>query len=304
MGMRAGKSLVRTTLSAFRAGMRRLDRIAARLTGYPADAVTQPAPEMTARFETFFRSLPVDADARRYLDIHLRRLIRTMTLAPAPQGSRRVLELGAYLQMTPALESLAEYDEVRAADFGPLGQSVRKSVPLADGEFVIDVDLFDAECDRFPYPDGYFSLILCCEMLEHLLTDPMHMMCEIRRCLEPGGRALFTTPNCASLSSIESVLSGQANPQVFAEYSKSNAGSRPHVREYTAIELGKLLSAGGFEVEQLFTERVSGAHELGWVRELLVTHHFDYALRGEQTYCLARMREDLPVERYPEWLYD
>ena len=31
------------------------------------------------------------------------------------------------------------------------------------------------------------------------MRDPMHMMLEIRRILEPGGELLLTTPNCAGL---------------------------------------------------------------------------------------------------------
>lgn len=294
------------TLSFFRAGMRRVDQLAARMMGYPGDlsARTAPEEEKAARFETFFRALPVAAGGIEYLDVHLPRLVRTMTLVPEPSGARRVLELGAYMHMTPALKVLNGYDDVHAANFGLLGQSVHKTVLLPDGEFSVDVDLFNAEQDRFPYPDGYFSLILCCEMVEHLLSDPMHMLCEIRRCLEPGGRLLLTTPNCASLSSIASVLSGKANPQIYAAYSKLKTGDPPHVREYTAIEIGELMKAAGFEVEQLLTERIQWRDGLGWLREMLVTHHFDCSLRGEQTYCIARMRPGLPVDRYPKWLYD
>ena len=64
------------------------------------------------------------------------RLVRTMTLVPAPSGVRRALELGAYLHMTAALHALCGYPEVRAGDFGPLGQSIRKTVALEGEEFL------------------------------------------------------------------------------------------------------------------------------------------------------------------------
>ncbi|MGH9593045.1 MAG: hypothetical protein ACRD5L_08130, partial [Bryobacteraceae bacterium] len=150
-----------TTLNLFRAGMRRVDQAAARMMGYPDDPAARAAPEQAAKFEAFFRALPVSANASEYIGVHLPRLVRTMTLVPTPAGAKRVLELGAYMQMTPALKAISGYGEVCAADFGTLGQSVRKTVPLTDGEFSVDVDLFNAERDRFPYPDGYFSLILC-----------------------------------------------------------------------------------------------------------------------------------------------
>jgi hypothetical protein len=243
-------------------------------------------------FQTFFRRLPSDAAARDYMDVHLPRLVRTMTLVPKPAGVRRALELGSYMQMTPALYTLCGYPEVRGADFGQLGRSVRKSVTLASGEFTCDVDLFDAERDRFPYPDGQFSLVLCCEMLE------------IRRVLEPGGKILLTTPNCAGLTCIANVLDGRDNPQVYSRYSRAKPDDPPHVREYTALEIAGLMSAAGFKTEQLFTERIEGRDQAAWVHQLLERNHLDTSLRGEQTYCIATMNPDLPVNRYPAWLYD
>ena len=268
------------------------------------DNTTQAAPADLVRFRTFFRQLPSDPEAREYVDVHLPRLVRTMTLVPEPAGVRRALELGAYMQMTPALHALCGYPEVRGADFGPLGRSVRKSVTLAGGEFTCDIDFFDAERDRFPYPDGNFSLVLCCEMLEHLVRDPMYMMLEIRRILDPGGKLLLTTPNCAGLTCIAQLLDGRDNPQVYSRYSRAKPGDPPHVREYTANEIGRLMTAAGFQTEQLITERIEGRDEAAWVHELLARNHLDTSLRGEQTYCIATMRPDLPVNRYPEWLYD
>jgi len=37
---------------------------------------------------------------------------------------------------------------------------------------------------------------------------------------------------------------------------------------------------------------------------LLERNHLDTTLRGEQTYCVATVSPDLPVSRYPAWLYD
>jgi SAM-dependent methyltransferase len=277
------------------------------LTGWiaslPKDASQADSADLV-RFRTFFRQLPSDAAARDYMDVHLPRLVRTMTLVPKPAGSRRALELGSYMQMAPALYALCEYPEVRGADFGQLGRSVRKSVTLANGEFTCDIDFFDAGRDRFPYQDGHFSLVLCCEMLEHLMRDPMHMMLEIRRVLEPGGKLLLTTPNCAGLTCIANMLDGRDNAQVYSRYSRTKPDDPPHVREYTAYEIVELMSAAGFKTEQLLTERIEGRDQAAWVHALLERNHLDTSLRGEQTYCVATMNPDLPVNRYPAWLYD
>jgi SAM-dependent methyltransferase len=270
----------------------------------PLPQVSQRDPADELRFRDFFRRLPSDESGRGYMEVHLPRLVRTMTLAPQPLGVRRALELGAYLHMAAALHALCGYPEVRAADFGPLGQSTRKGVALAGGEFACNVDLFDVERDQFPYPDGYFSLVLCCEILEHLVRDPMHMMFEIHRILSSGGALLLTTPNCAGLTCLANLLEGRDNPQIYSRYSRSKPGDPPHVREYTAYEIAALMTASGFETKQLLTERIESRDRAVWVHELLSRNHLDTSLRGEQTYCLAVRRPDLPQDRYPAWLYD
>lgn len=265
---------------------------------------SQADPADLVRFQTFFQQLPSDAAAREYLNVHLARLARTITLVPKPAGAGRALELGSYMQMAPALHALCGYPEVCGADFGQLGRSVRKSVAPASEEFICDIDFFDAERDLFPYPDGHFSLVLCCEILEHLVRDPMHMMLEIRRILEPGGKLLLTTPNCAGLTCIAQLLDGRDNAQVYSRYSRAKPDHPPHVREYTAREIARLMRAAGFQIEQLLTERIEGRDRAAWVHELLERNHLDTSLRGEQTYCVATVSPDLPVNRYPAWLYD
>jgi SAM-dependent methyltransferase len=206
--------------------------------------------------------------------------------------------------MAAALHALCGYPEVRAADFGPLGQSTRKTVAVEGGQFACEVDLFDVTRDGFPYPDGHFFLVLCCEVLEHLIRDPMHMMFEIHRILSAVGTLLLTTLNCAALTCLANLLEGRVNPQVYSRYSRSQPDDPPHVREYTAHEVEGLMAAAGFDIEQLFTERIESRDRAVWVDELLRRNHLSTSLRGEQTYCVAVKRRDLRQDRYPAWLYD
>src|SRR5438105_8245324 len=83
-----------------------------------------------------------DEGARAYLEKHIPRLARTLTLVPPPptQGDGRVLELGCYMQITPLLARFCGYREVRGAYQGPLGQTDRKTVATPDGEFTCLVD--------------------------------------------------------------------------------------------------------------------------------------------------------------------
>jgi predicted SAM-dependent methyltransferase len=260
----------------------------------------------TADVERFLRSVQLENNgASVYLEHHLSRLVRSLALVPACEGGR-ALELGTYGYVAAALERVLGYAEVRGAYYGDTPGRDRKTLRIAgQAEFAFDVDLFDAERHGYPYGDASFDVVLCCELIEHLLVDPMHMLFECHRVLADGGLLVLTTPNAASFTSVACTLHGWRNPQVYSLYPATGRGGPPHVREYTAREVADAMKAAGFELEALFTERIAGVDEGSWVKALLEREGLDTSLRGEQTYCLARKRPGLPAaqERYPSWLY-
>ena len=152
----------------------------------------------------YLRTWATTEDSRRYLELHQTRLAKTLAMVPPGCPDDRILEMGAYLQITPALRSRLGYGEVRGCYYGKQGRvDHREEVSLAGERFACEIDHFDAEKDIFPYPAGHFSTVLCCELIEHLFEDPMHLMLEANRILKPGGHLLLTTPNAAGLRSIE-----------------------------------------------------------------------------------------------------
>ncbi len=270
----------------------------------------EPEPRLAEQVEQFIRSLDVpDQDAVHYLDQHIDRIVRTLSVTPPPGRTKRVLELGAYMHMTPALGRVLGYQEVRGAYFGPLGRTDKKSV-TSKGKIVFEcfVDLFDAEQDRYPYRDGEFDGVLACEIFEHFIHDPMHMLFECRRVVTEGGFLVLTTPNIASYTAVARVLESEKNPQLYSQYADPRgefaATEIPHVREYTPHELTEALNSAGFEVDVLFTEIAPGYHAHLWVKDFLATHNFPTELRGEQMYCVAHKVEGRPLNRYPAFLYD
>jgi SAM-dependent methyltransferase len=258
----------------------------------------------------FVRSMDQpDEAARQYLEIHIPRIGRTLGLAPAPRSSGKVLEMGAYMQMTPALQCVLGYKEVRGAYYGTPGRTDEKSITVQGREvFRCFVDLFDAEKDRYPYPDGAFETVLACEIFEHMIHDPMHMLLEMNRVLEDGGTLILTTPNVASFTAVARVLEQSGNPQLYSKYADPRgpyAGTEiPHVREYTPKELREAVESAGFEVENLFTEVIPGYGTDTWVKDFLERNGYSSAFRGEQMYCIARKRTGRAIVRYPGFLYE
>lgn len=245
--------------------------------------------------------------SNEYVEGHLTRLVHTLELTPPGSPTDAILEMGAYMQITPALKHELGYGTVRGCYYGQRGGRDSKTIRNTDGvEFTCEIDLFDAEKDPFPYRNEEFATVLCCELLEHLPSDPMHMMSEINRILPVGGHLVLTTPNIASLRSVSAALLGH-HPGFFATYLKpetlANGDSR-HNREYTAKEVYLLLHYAGFDVLRVETGpfRERPEPDLDWVKLLLERYELDRQLRGEGTYILGK--KSGPVrERWPGFLY-
>ncbi len=249
-----------------------------------------------------------DEPASRYVETHMTRLQKTLAIIPPGGPGSRILEMGAYLQMTPALQSRLDYAEVRCCYFGASGRVDHREAVSAEGAtFACDIDHFDAEKDSYPYPDEYFSTVLCCELIEHLYHDPMHLMCEVHRILKFGGHFVLTTPNIAALRGVHAILQGY-HPGFFHAYIKpAEAGAEAdarHNREYTPGEAQRLLENAGFTVTLLETGafRDEPHPEYAWVERLLERYGLPSHLRGEGIYAVGR-KTGFVRERYPEWLY-
>jgi glycosyltransferase involved in cell wall biosynthesis/SAM-dependent methyltransferase len=274
----------------------------------PAPRPTEPRPAGSGPVapEAITAWTPPETGARGYVESHLTRLERTLAITPPANSGDRVLEMGAYLQITPALKIQLGYEEVRGCYYGPAGESHQRSAVSESGEtFECRIDLFDAERDCFPYSNDYFATVLCCELLEHLNSDPMHMMSEINRILKPGGCLVLTTPNVASLRALAGILQG-FHPQLFSSYVRPKNGvvDARHAREYTPGEIRQLLEDSGFEVTLLETGpfRDEPKPEHAWVQHLLDRYYLTPEHRGEGIYAVGRKTGCLR-RRYPDWLY-
>lgn len=292
-------------LRIVRSLLRRLnDYLAAREPALPPEPFD---PSRLRAAEAALREVPVpDENGRRYLAKHIPRLARTLALVPPPQTTGRALELGCYMQITPSLQRLCGYTEVCGAYYGQSPRVDHKTISFPDRDFHCDISRFDAERDRFPWPDGHFDLVVAGEIIEHMTCDPMHLLLESRRVLSEGGALLVTTPNAGSVTSAAKALEGRDNSQIFFLYNRPNPEEPPeigHVREYTAYELGEFVKAAGFHVQRLFTTFIDEFATHRTLLNFLSVNGYSAENRGEQTWCVATKQSSLPTDRFPWFVY-
>jgi len=235
-----------------------------------------------------------------YVNDALERFRITMALLPRDlNGGSRILELGASPYFFTRLLRRRGLDVTCANFFGPgedgEGSGRIEVLHASSGTESIAYDHFNVETDPFPYPDDAFDLVLCCEILEHLPADPVHMLAEIHRVLRTGsGTLVLTTPNAARSDSVVRITRGR---NVYEPLSGHGVYGR-HNRLYTVEELRALLEAAGYEVEQLLALDVHN-HISDHLRLPLPASRRN---RGCNLFAVAHPH-GLPRRDRPPWLF-
>ncbi|MGH2922130.1 MAG: methyltransferase domain-containing protein, partial [Gaiellaceae bacterium] len=222
-----------------------------------------------AELRNFLESVRVtdgpSEELRRYARGDFWRFVRTWDFVRNLQG--RALELGANPYFTTML--LREFTNLEltlANYFGPsetegdrqtareLEQTVehrnRTTGELTETTLVSSV--FNIEGGEFPFEDDSFDVVLFCEIIEHLTSDPLAALREIKRVLKSDGVLVLTTPNVNRLENVVRMIQG-AN--IYDPYSGYGAYGR-HNREYNKHELYQLLTYLGFDVDYLESANV------------------------------------------------
>lgn len=241
--------------------------------------------------------------AQFYINHHRERLIETLRLIPQGGKKQRLLELSSYLHLAALVKKYGQYGEIEITGYwhGEPPTKLQQARHAATGEelrFVMK--RLDVERDTFPYPDEHFDVALCCELIEHLAADPMHMLLELNRVLKWDGLVIVTTPNIASAISVQEVLGGHS-PYIYGHYNRVNPSDRHH-REFTPEDVRVALESAGFKVLRLFTKDVWN-RPVPEVLKLLAQTKVPLDLRGDNIFSVAR-KASTRVERYPQRLYD
>jgi len=207
------------------------------------------------------------SDLASYRKIHARRLWRSLAwIEPCLPGDRpsRVLELGAMPYYFSALlvdrfnnvtleginvrgsvwpEEATESEQARTVRVGFGGNP--EGVPLP-------IHVLNLERDPFPFPPETFDLVLCMEVLEHLVHSPTHMLAEAHRVLRPGGRLFISTPNAVDMRRTLAIVLNRSFGSPYSGYSIYGR----HNREFTLREVQDLCLACGFSIVQAHLDNI------------------------------------------------
>lgn len=252
----------------------------------------------------------VEAEIEGYCRRDWRRFLYTWGLVKDLTG--HCLELGANPYFTTCL--LQEFTRMQmslANYFGAPGDATAehrvRMIPRGKSEplwVTMPFRHFNVEDGRFPFDDQAFDVVLFCEIIEHLLNDPLKVLAEIKRVLKPGGTIVITTPNVARLENIARIASGK---NISDRYSGHGPYGR-HNREYTRREIVSLLEFCGFHPEIDFTANVyfgSSATQMRVAGSQALVKMF-WRSRGSDLgqYIFVRARNEMPMQpSRPDWLY-
>ena len=245
------------------------------------------------------------AELQNYAETDFKRFVYTLGLTPEKPGLK-VLELGANPYFTTIL--LYKFRDVNLSlanyfDGSEPQGTQRVRIDQTEETVSFEFQQFNVETDDFPYTRDFFDVVLFCEILEHLLSDPVHALTEIRRVLKPNGVLVLTTPNVARLENVCKIVAGE---NIYDPYSGYGPYGR-HNREYTKHDLYRLLSANGFEIEELFSADVHADTALHYVEADKIEPLINKRQPDLGQYLFSRSRvrassKQLPSVR-PEWLY-
>jgi SAM-dependent methyltransferase len=159
----------------------------------------------------------------------IERLVQELPMEPPPGGKLRLLDVGCWDGSATVRYAAACGAEALGVEIfeAPAGEA------RARGVEVLSLDL---ETQPLPWPDGSVDIVVANQVLEHLKNIWLAMG-EMHRVLRPGGRAILSVPNLASLHN-RVLLALGLQPTSIATFG-------PHVRGFTRREFERFVAYEG-----------------------------------------------------------
>lgn len=158
---------------------------------------------------------------------------------------------------------------------------------VLDHVVTCDVEAFTLEDVGIPRQG--IDVVILADVLEHLY-DPWKLLRSLHAHLRPGGAVVASIPNTQNVRMVQNLVNG------FWTYGSQGLLDATHVRFFTLIEIGKMFTGSGYQIDQLVSSCDADMPTAGpWPRDLSfgkVTFHgmtvedvqqlytFQYLVRG------------------------
>ena len=265
--------------------------------GHGPCAPSEPPSKTRGWLEAAFPEDAKEEEMRAYVGADLARFLMSVQLMGDAPGD--ILEIGSnpYFISRLIAARFPESPLSMTNYFGFPGRRITQRVLDAAGNEVASFtsEIVDTETEPLPYGDESFDTALLCEVIEHLIKDPVFQLAEIARVLRPGGRLILTTPNVARRNNRVRLAEREG---IYDPYSQYGPHGR-HNREYTAAELFELVSGVGLTPVTYLTRPVHSVPDPdeAWFRGDGDDGAGDY-------HFLVLEKSDFVIDPHrPDWLY-
>jgi len=129
------------------------------------------------------------------------------------------LEVGATDLFQTALKHIYGFHNIYGTIFSGNDKIIKKTFSFlnySEENIIFNVDL---DQEKIPLDDNSVDFILCCDVIEHLEKDPMHMLFEFNRILKQDGLLFISTPNSCSARIFKSIFYNY-RPHFYMQYTK------------------------------------------------------------------------------------
>ena len=191
------------------------------------------APEALEKSDEYNEDDPYSVSDNIESDFHQRRFKYTNQLIRkfAPNKKLKILDLGCGEgHLTGVIKNQNIEYEVYGLDYSI------SAIEYANKNFP-DIDFVVADAYHPPYEDGFFDVVICNNIWEHV-PDPLRLLNGISRIINADGLLIISTPSRYRFGNVLRILVGIGTRFV----------SKLHVTEYSVGQVKEQLVYGGYEV--------------------------------------------------------
>lgn len=193
--------------------------------------------------DEYNKSDPYGVEANFNNSFHRRRLELTLSMIQealkSSQGSQRILDIGCGQgHITSVIKKEFPSSEVSAVDYSI------SAIEYANDKYT-EIDFIVADAYNMPYTNNYFDIVVCNNLWEHV-PDPLHLLSNISKIINPNGFLVISTPSRYRKSNLLRIVRGK----------KVELISKHHVTEYSVGQIKEQLFYGGYNVAKCSSRRI------------------------------------------------